>query len=256
MDDDYFIGNKLEKTDFFHINNGKIVPNIVTSNFLKLNKISIEEGRKYFKIRAKLSKEEQTGDIFDYCKFSTFLFVLNLFKFDSNENIFIPKFTHNAIPVNLKDIKEIYDIINKSNYKFATLDCLYRNMEGLQFEVSILFYTFIKYNRKIKNISNNFIKLNDSIHGNYQTSLFCINRGAGRNTFVTLYQERIIMEHLFPEPSPYELVDNSIFKLETNFLYYINKGIKPNENLDFLYLTKNYFKIMLTLNVIFILIIG
>ena len=37
MDDDYFIGNKLQKSDFFHVNEGKVVPSIITSNFLKLD---------------------------------------------------------------------------------------------------------------------------------------------------------------------------------------------------------------------------
>ena len=250
MDDDYFIGNELKKTDFFHVNNGKVVPNIVTSDFLKINKRLIKEERKYFKLRTKLNKEEQTGDVFDYCRFSTYLFVINLFYNDSNENIFIPRFTHNAIPVHLKDIKETYKIIYKSNYKYATLDCKYRNMEGLQFEIFILLYTFIKYNRKIKNISHNFIKLNDSIYGNYQTSLFCINRGAGEVSLKALYQERIIMEHLFPIPSPYELVDKSKFNLESNFLYSIDKGIKSNAYLNILYRKKNYFNILLYFNLI------
>ena len=43
----------------------------VTSDFLKINKRLIKEERKYFKLRTKLNKEEQTGDVFDYCRFST-----------------------------------------------------------------------------------------------------------------------------------------------------------------------------------------
>ena len=36
MDDDYFIGNKLEKKDFFYVKKGKVIPFITTSDFIKL----------------------------------------------------------------------------------------------------------------------------------------------------------------------------------------------------------------------------
>jgi hypothetical protein len=39
MDDDYFIGKKLKKKDFFYVKNGKVVPAIVTSNFIRFIKI-------------------------------------------------------------------------------------------------------------------------------------------------------------------------------------------------------------------------
>ena len=110
MDDDCFIGKKLNKSDFFYVKNGKVIPLIITSNFIKIDKLSVEQNYELFESRIKNSKEEQTDDIFNYSKYLTYLFILNLFKIKSNENIFIPKFTHNAIPVNLKDLKEIYDL--------------------------------------------------------------------------------------------------------------------------------------------------
>ena len=42
MDDDCFINKKLEKSDFFYVNNGKVYPLIVTSNFIKINKKDIQ----------------------------------------------------------------------------------------------------------------------------------------------------------------------------------------------------------------------
>ena len=35
MDDDYFIGGSLKKTDFFYVENGKVVPAIISPNFLR-----------------------------------------------------------------------------------------------------------------------------------------------------------------------------------------------------------------------------
>jgi predicted nuclease with TOPRIM domain len=78
--------------------------------------------------------------------------------------------------VNLKELKEIYYLIKESKYKETTLNSLYRHLESIQFQTFVLAYTFIKYKKKVKNISYRFIKLNDSIKENYNYSLFCINR--------------------------------------------------------------------------------
>ena len=37
MDDDCFIGKKLQKKGFFYVENGKVLPYIITSKFLKIN---------------------------------------------------------------------------------------------------------------------------------------------------------------------------------------------------------------------------
>ena len=232
MDDDYFIGKKLKKSDFFYVKDGKVVPSIITSNFIRINKLSVNKIREYFKIKAKTSKEEQNGDIFDYCRYSTYSFILNIFNISINNSVFIPLFTHNAIPINLEDVKEIYDLIYMSNYKYSTLDSLYRNIEGLQFEISILSYSFLKYDRLINNIPANFIKLNNSIFGNYNFSLFCINKGAGNYSNLKLYQAKIIMEYLFPNPSPYELIDFSSLNLPFNIINPLKEKIKLYEEKD------------------------
>ena len=49
MDDDYFIGKKLKKSDFFYVDNGKAYPFIVTSQFLKLDKKYISDKFKIYK---------------------------------------------------------------------------------------------------------------------------------------------------------------------------------------------------------------
>ena len=153
MDDDCFINKKLEKSDFFYVKNGKVYPLIITSNFMKINKKYIQEKCETYKKRVENNKEEQGGDDFFYSKFLTYSFLLNSLNISDNQNIFIPGFTHNAIPINLNDAKEIYQLTNESKYKYNTLDCLYRISGYIQFQTFILAYTFIKYNRKVnKNI--------------------------------------------------------------------------------------------------------
>ena len=44
-----------------------------------------------------------------------------------------------------------------------------------------------------------------SITGNYNVSLFCINRGQKNYSNLSFKKTRIIMENLFPKPTKYEL---------------------------------------------------
>ena len=229
LDDDYFIGNKLGKKDFFHVKNGKVVPSIITSKFLKIDKTTVEKNCMFYKSKAEHSKEEQNADIFFYTRYLTFSFILNVFNISYNSSVFIPEFTHNAIPINLKDLKELYYLIYESEYKYPTLDCLYRHMKGLQFQTLILSYTFIKYDREIKNIPNNYITIKDSITGNYKFSLFCINKEPGNYSYIKYYSAKIIMEYLFPKPSPYEIIDYSFINLSFNVVYSMNEQLKLYE---------------------------
>jgi len=228
MDDDYFIGQKLEKSDFFYVKDGKVVPSIITADFVKIVPKLVEQNCELYEQKAKMSNLEQNNDVFRYSQYITFSFILKIFNISLNENFYLPKFTHNAIPVNLKEVKEIYDLTQMSKYKYNTLDCKYRIYGYLQFQIFIQSYTFIKYKRKIKHIPNKFIQLYNAISENYNISLFCINKGSGNISYLHLYKAKIAMEYLFPIPSPYEIIDNSILNLSYNIAYTLNKIININ----------------------------
>lgn len=49
MDDDYFIGHQLKKSDFFYVENYKVVPAIITSKFLKIERITSEIKYDFYK---------------------------------------------------------------------------------------------------------------------------------------------------------------------------------------------------------------
>ena len=229
MDDDYFIGNKLKKSDFFYVKNGEVLPIIITSNFVKIDKKTVKKNLDFYEKKAKINEKDQNNDVFLYSKYLTYEFILNYFNISFNESIYIPDFTHTAIPVNLKDAKEIFQLANKSKYKYNTLDCPYRIYGYLLYQLFVLAYTFMKYDRRVKNIPNKFIQLNDSISANYKFSLFCINKGAGNYSFINFYKAKIAMEYLFPNPSPYEIVDYSLLKLSFNLTYSLDKIITINE---------------------------
>ena len=188
-----------------------------------------------------MNEKEQNNDVFLYSKYLTYEYILNYFNISLSESIYLPDFTHNAIPVNLKEAKEIYELVYNSKYKYNTLDCTYRIYGYLLYQLFVLAYTFIKYNRKVKNIPYKFIQLNDSISANYRISLFCINKGSGNYSYLNFYKAKITMEYLFPNPSPYEIVDYSLLKLSFNLTYSLDKIQKMNEKKISHMIMKEYF---------------
>ena len=61
VDDDYFIGQPLKKTDFFYVENGRVVPAIVSPVFLEINLDSVLKARQEYKvIMEKQKKQKQT----------------------------------------------------------------------------------------------------------------------------------------------------------------------------------------------------
>jgi hypothetical protein len=225
MDDDYFIGMPLNKTNFFCVINGEVKPAIITSKFERIHILGAEQKIKQYKKMIKRIKMEQTSQIFRYSLYLTYLYILKLF----GEPLYLPVHTHNAIPVNLKELQEIYGIIYQSNYKYSTLDSLYRAVDNIQFQTFVMCYIFLKYKRKVKSISYKLINNKDSIISKYNYSLFCINTGSMNYNNNSFMITKIVMNYLFPNPSPYELINNenmifilfnTIFSMEKELMKY------------------------------------
>lgn len=227
MDDDYFIGKQLNKSDFFYVENGKVVPSIIANNFLEETYRSSNLYHNFFKWRAKKTKKEQNYPFFKYSVYTTYLFIMKLLK----KNLTIPNFTHNAIPCNLNDLKEIYDLVNSSQYKFSTLDSLKRHFESLQFQTFYMTYIFNKYNKKVHTISSKYIDIYESLTGNFNFSLFCINTGPKEYSELSFKKTRIVMEHLFPEPTKYEIYNyTELPSIAYDIISEMEKEIKENRN--------------------------
>ena len=254
MDDDCFIGKPLKKTDFFYVTNGKVVPAIVTSNFKKIEKNISKISYHLYREKIKNEKYIQNSDAFNYSLYLTYLFIFEIFKNCLTDAAYIPKFTHNAIPVNVNDLKEIYNYVYYSQYKSATLDSLYREIGYVQFQQFILSYSFIKFNRKIRNIPNDFIKINEATLSNYKRSLFCINTGDLNYSHLIYYKARIVMEYLFPNSTPYEILDYSFVNLSFNVVYSMEKTIKDYEIIVSKFYVKEKVERILLLIIFFLLI--
>ena len=207
MDDDYFIGEPLQKSDFFYVENNKVLPSIINTKFEVHTNITAS--REYDKLKEKIlnNQREQTSDKFMYSVYKAYLLLIEYF----NNPIIVPYFTHNAIPSNLNDIKEVYDFVYNSKYKNETLDAKYRHIETLQFQTSLIVYIFNKYKRKTNPINYNYIDNADTIYGNYKYPLFCINTGNNNDySEISFSKTKLVMENLFPIPTQYEIYNYSI----------------------------------------------
>ena len=227
MDDDCFIGKSLKKQDFFYVEKGKVVPLIITSNIIKIEKKTVKIKKDLLKKKAISSKNEQNSIIYFYSLSLTYLFILNIFK---KKNLFIPRTTHNAIPVNLKELKAIYKIVLNSHHKSTTLDSLYRDINSLQFQSFALSYMFIKYNKKVKNLSHKYIDIKKVHLNNYNSALYCINTGGLNYSTLNFHKAKIVMNNLFPVPTPYENIDYTLSNITLNPLKTMdNNTIKCTE---------------------------
>ena len=128
---------------------------------------------------------------------------MNIFKKNS---IFVPKFPHNTIPINVNEIKEIYDLIEKSKYNKTTLYSTYRHIKSLQFQTLYLGFTFIKYQKKVHSIPAKYISFKNSLFFKFNFPLFCINTNAYQNSELSKKFFIVVMEKSFPKPSPYEII--------------------------------------------------
>ena len=238
MDDDYFIGKPLNKSDFFYVNDGKVVPAIVSTNYVELSKNIINARYNTLKKKAEKVKEKQNSDVFQYSLINTFKFVLR--KLD-RASIVIPIFTHNAIPFNLDKVKEIYNITYNSEFKEPTLFSIYRGLEALQFQTTYVVYNFNKNrNIKVSLISYAYHDHTKALKQSYKESLFVINTGGEEYAPITFKKARIVMEKLFPEPTPYEITDyssfpllafNTVLELDNN-LKVLNKNAEKYKDVD------------------------
>ena len=227
MDDDYFIGKPLNKTNFFYLINGEVKPAIISNKFTKINVSSAKKKLKQYKEIIKKNKLEQTSSVFRYSLYLTYSYILALF----GDSLYIPVHTHNAIPVNLKELIEIYSLVYQSKYKDGTLNSLYRVIDNLQFQTFVVSSIFFKYKRKVNNISNKLINNKYSLKVSYNYSLFCINTGSLNYDNLTFLLSKIVMYYLFPNPSPYELIsNNNKFLIVFNTIFAIEKEFMKSKN--------------------------
>ena len=118
LEDDFFIGKSLKKNEFFYYDKkeNKVLPFLVTKYFKKLNKTEIiNKYYEIYKIRNSIHPHSSLGWWFSiFCTEKYFIEKYNSQLINTN-------FTHNAIPENIDDLKEIYKEIKGYEYFNETI---------------------------------------------------------------------------------------------------------------------------------------
>ena len=205
LDDDYFIGKPLEKSDFFYVENNTVYPLIINTNLQAQTLNAVKANINTFSQRISSSSRTQTSDEFSYTVYRTYYFFIKYFQ----SHILAPLFTHNAIPVKAQDLQEIFELIDKSEeFRYPTLYSLHRHSQSLQYQTAYVVYAFNKYKRRVNKIKHGYIDVKESITANFDFPLFCINTGGdGDYNQLSFMKMKVTMEKLFPIPTKYEIFD-------------------------------------------------
>ena len=205
MDDDYFIGQPLKKSDLFYELKGKIYPYIISTkyHFINLDKLR-KDYMDGMNIIDEIKYNSKEG--FEFRRTSTLLFLYKILDDNYDDNQFIEvEYTHNTIPLKLSDVEEIYNSI-ENDYKYSEY-CLRgnkRNLHNLQPQILFTNYAKNKYNRFVNRISYKYYDLSDIDKVNLDNKLFVINREDKEYEKDVFKKEEEILDKLFPEKIKYE----------------------------------------------------
>jgi hypothetical protein len=231
MDDDYFIGRPLNKSQFFYEDNGKIYPLILTEEFQEMNKTKLE--RQHKQLYKKVGKYSQTPIDFGFRRISTLLFLYKIFGIDEKRGgipLIEAEFHHNAIPLKLNDIEEINEYIQKYyEYSKETLESKYRHIRSLQAQTLFMCYSRNKYDRWAKKMWSNFYTLDNvgEISSRWIPNLFVINTSDKKYNYNRYKLEILKLILIFPNKTKYELEDEN----EKEIINFIKEG---KDNVTFL----------------------
>ena len=231
MDDDYFIGKPINKSQFFYYDEEqkKVLPSIATDDISELNKDeTMKEQSKLFRTRNSIKPHSFKG--WKLQQLSAHKLLLESFK----PPLINGDFSHNAIPLNLNDIKEIYEFIEK-NYTYAneTLFSTFRTLFGLQSQSLFNSYLLNVKKRKVNSIPYAYYDLGAVKNKNLDIELFVINTSGDRE-YTELQNKiaKILLEKKFNKPTPYEIVLNITISETHQDLNITEYNNKRNEELN------------------------
>ena len=228
MEDDYFIGKKLNKTDFFYYDEKekKVLPFVVNNYFHEMNyKQRLEMYYYLYKIRNnKLRAHGNRGWV---------LSVLGTDKYFADKydiNVILAEFTHCAMPVNIDDLKDIYDAIQGYKYINETLYSSVRHILRLSQQEAHNLYQLNINKRKVHKIQSLYINMEQSKMPDLYYPLFVLNTCGDNIPSKAEYQHhKEIMQKRYINPTKYEIqeeMNNTINIKDDESKDNINKIIK------------------------------
>lgn len=209
LNDDYFIGKPLKKSDFFYVDKkGKVVPYIFTRGrkcSVDMSYNNVSSRCKYLgNILSNTAIKSQSSTLYQYQTWQACRFLYKAL--DKKKLKLVVSTSHNAEGYNLSDSKELYDVV-RSKYGHAKecLESTYRHKNQLTNKALYNNYFLNKYNRKISKIDCAYIDMGISGWANFNHPLFCINTSGGRS--YNNWEKKNAknrMKKLFPKKSAYE----------------------------------------------------
>lgn len=205
MDDDYFFGKPIKKSQFFYYDEvqNKVLPSIVVSEFSELNRReTLGEYNRLF--RRAFSIKPFTYLCWKFQQLSSFKLLLDLYP----SPLINVSFSHNAIPLNTNDLKEIYELV-KDNYQHPN-EALYaktRSVLGLQTHTLFNSYALNIKKRKVNTIPSTYFDIGDLADKDLNIEMFVINTSGDRQYTQKDYDiSKLILGNKFSKPTPYEII--------------------------------------------------
>ena len=215
MDDDCFIGKPLKKSDFFYYDEEqkKVLPCVVNDLFYELDIDNINKDYNNFNFKRKDLNVHSSLGFFTF-QMSTKKIMIDNFK----PPLIDVKATHNAVPLNLNDMKEIYDLI-KNKYPFAneTLNSVERTLYDIQTQLLCSLYSLNVKKRKVKSIPNEYYDLKDVQSKKIDLELFVINTSGNKDKGYTRRNFELLVSFLkkkFNKQTKYEVFFKETPKIE------------------------------------------
>lgn len=214
MEDDYFIGTKLSKNELFYYDEKekKVVPYIISYLFYNLNKTFLfNYYYDLFKRNRLINPHSKEG--FRHQTSNTEKFLLENY----NASLIKVQFTHNAIPENIDDLKEIYNESNKYEFKNETFFFKYRHILSLCHQHFLNIYNLNIKKRKVNLIYTRYIPIEKLKKNKLSQKLFVINTGGNHIPLNRQYKiQKKTMNIRFNFNIIYDIKDKKKYKL--NFI--------------------------------------
>ena len=226
MEDDFFIGKSLKKTDFFYYDEKekRVNPFLLTKYFDELNKTElINNYNALYKIK---------DSIFPHSRFGWWLsiYCTNKYFIERYKPPLInTQFTHNAISENLDDLKEIFKEIRNYEFINETLFSKERFILTLNQPQFVNLYQLNIKHKKVNSIKYSYIEIELINKKPLNSALFVINTSGNNITLNRQYKiQKKIMEKRFQFQTLFEIKHNKIneykryfFNLNIIYIYFL-----------------------------------
>ena len=221
MDDNCFFGGDLNKQDLFYYDDEakKVVPYIINNNFKSKNKEQIIN--KYNELFNKTNKSMSNNDVWSLSLLTSEKLLIDNY----NISLINLEFLHSAIPLNIDDLKEIYDfIISKYKNVNETLNSNEKNILTPQPQHLFSLYALNIKKRKVNSIFLNYLSISEIKNRYLYTKLI----GIKIEEKLMLQNSNIkdVLESRYPDKSKFEIdyeEKKEVGKKEEEETSYINR---------------------------------